>query len=434
MNLVVVLWLFIAQTPAACGTLAECRDQALAAADKGDYETFHDLAWRAVQKGKPNDPTLMLMLARAQSLSGRPGDALVMLQRLVDMGVPVDASSDDFRRVRALKGWPELEAKMAGRPAPPPPTPAEPATPPASPAAPAAAPPVTAVPERAPSGAAPATTDASEEALSFDAAPFDAVGLAYDGVSRRFIVGDRTAGRLIVIDETSHHVANLVSAASAGFLPTITAFEIDTRRGDLWVASASPDGHKTALHKLQLVSGRVLDQVTLDADGDPVTIGDVAILSDGTILALEQRGGRLLRLRPRARSFEESCRLGLSDARSLSVVDDRIAYVSSDAGIAHVDLANCASTAIRVHGDLDVKGIDRLRWQGGGLILLQRAAGGQTRISRARLDGAGKSITRSQLVTVAGQADPRTSTIAGTDLFYLAGGNGSPSIRKAKLK
>ena len=47
---------------------------------------FHDLAWRAVQKGKPNDPDLMLLLARAQSLSGRPGDALVMLGRIVDLG------------------------------------------------------------------------------------------------------------------------------------------------------------------------------------------------------------------------------------------------------------------------------------------------------------------------------------------------------------
>ena len=59
----------------------------------------------------------MTMLARAQSLSGRPHDALVMLQRLAAMGVATDAAtSDDFSRVRALPGWAEFEAKINGTP------------------------------------------------------------------------------------------------------------------------------------------------------------------------------------------------------------------------------------------------------------------------------------------------------------------------------
>ena len=49
---------------------------ALAAADRREYERFHDLSWRAVQLGPRNDPALMSMLARAQALSGRPHDAL----------------------------------------------------------------------------------------------------------------------------------------------------------------------------------------------------------------------------------------------------------------------------------------------------------------------------------------------------------------------
>src|SRR4029450_11534298 len=99
-----------------------------------DYETFHDLAWRAVQKGKPNDPALMYLLARAQSLSGRPGDALVMLQRLRELGIRTDAATnDDFRFVRALKGWAEVAATA--------PTAAAPPAPPSAPVAPSPAPP-----------------------------------------------------------------------------------------------------------------------------------------------------------------------------------------------------------------------------------------------------------------------------------------------------
>src|SRR5436309_10293650 len=89
-----------------CTEWRDCRQLALAAADRGDYETFHDLAWRAVQTGPPKDPTLMYLLARAQALSGRPHDALIMLQRLAEMGVPSDAATnDDFVRTRQLPGW-----------------------------------------------------------------------------------------------------------------------------------------------------------------------------------------------------------------------------------------------------------------------------------------------------------------------------------------
>ena len=61
----------------------------------------------------------MYILARAQSLSGRPHDALVMLLRLADRGVATDAAvSDEFAAVRRLPQWPDLEARLRGAPAP----------------------------------------------------------------------------------------------------------------------------------------------------------------------------------------------------------------------------------------------------------------------------------------------------------------------------
>ena len=425
MGLLVVLLLF-SQSPPACATPAECRQQALAAADAGDYETFHDLAWRAVQKGRPNDPDLMFVLARAQALSGRPGDALVMLQRLVDMGAAPDITLEDFGRVRALKGWPELEAKIAGRPAP-----AKAPTPSAE-----KAPSRGEEPAAAPPAAAPAkdVKDTTEEALSFEVPPFDAVGLAYDAVSRRFIVGDRKAARLMVIDEVSHHVTNLVSAASAGFYDRITAFEIDVRRGDLWVLSTAADSRGSVLHKLQLVSGRVLEEIALKSEDEPATLVDVTVAADGTVYAAEQETGRIVRLRPRSRAFEDACRLKLPGVQSLTLADERLAYVSSDAGITQVDLSSCAATPLHTGRNIDINKVERLRWQNGGLVVVQRLADGQTRIARARLDGPGKTITRLQTLVLARQSDPRTSTIAGTDLYYLVSADAAPSIRKVKLR
>src|SRR3954451_19112956 len=134
--------------PADCGTWENCRQLALQAAEQQDFEGFHDLAWRAMRKGPPRNADLMRMLARAQSLSGRPLDALVMLERLLEMGVVTDAATnDDFRRVRALSGWAEFEKRVEAVNAPP--VPSERAAPPAerppdaaaAPAAPPAAPP-----------------------------------------------------------------------------------------------------------------------------------------------------------------------------------------------------------------------------------------------------------------------------------------------------
>lgn len=106
-----------APTKPACRAWQECRQLAVDASERQDFESFHDLAWRAVQLGPKNDPALMYLLARAQSLSGRPTDAIVMLERLTGMGVPIAdaATSDDFRRVRALPRWPDLAGKLSPR-------------------------------------------------------------------------------------------------------------------------------------------------------------------------------------------------------------------------------------------------------------------------------------------------------------------------------
>src|SRR5688572_7310474 len=124
-----------AQTPD-CREPQECRELALEARGRGAYEAFHDLAWRAMQTGQPNDPDLMYLLARAQALSGRRRDAVIMLRRLAESGFAIDATDEDFRRVRELGDWQYVVA-LANRPRS---VAATPAPAPAAARAPAAAP------------------------------------------------------------------------------------------------------------------------------------------------------------------------------------------------------------------------------------------------------------------------------------------------------
>ena len=417
-----------------CADASSCRSEAEAAAARGDFESFHDLAWRTVQKGKPNDPELMTLLARAQSLSGRPGDALVMLQRLARLGVRTDAAtSDDFARVRALPGWPEIERTLAGAADPAsvagpstaaPPRPAAEArhTPPHSSSA-AAAPSVS---PSASATASPVTASpADDEALP---SPFDTIepaGLAYDAVSRRFIVGDRRSHKLVIFDDVFKRATDMIRPASSGFFG-IAAVEIDSRRGDLWVANSSPSGG-ASLTKLQLVSGRVLFEVAVPAALGPASFSDAAILADGAVLLVDAEGRRLLRVAPGTREFQRVAAIDVENPVSVAVRNG-YAYVAHARGLTRVSLEGGRATPVQ---DAPA-GLLRIRAGGGGLVGVQ-SADGVLRVVTVRLRQNGQAAGRIEVLDDrAGITGPAALTVVDGAVCYIAAGDSGPVMRRIK--
>jgi hypothetical protein len=397
MGLVLVLFLAL-QAPSSCADAAACRAEAEAAAARGEFETFHDLAWRAMQKGRPNDPALMVLLARAQALSGRPEDALVMLGRLADLRATVDLAHPDFDRVRLRPGWPALESRFGVASSGP------------APGAPLA--------PRAPG--APASDAPLIDALEFDApAAFGPFAIAHDAVSRRFVIGDAPSRRLLIVDEVSRHVVPYVSAASAGFFDELTGLAVDDRRGDLWVVSAKGTGAAASsiVHKLQLVSGRgLMDARPADAS-QPVRFVDVAVTADGTVYALDAAGARVFRLRPGARTLEVAQKFEAPGATALAVADDHTVFVASERGLVRVDLA--ARTAQPIKGVDDLAGFVSLAWRNGALIGVQRSQGAAL-VVRVALDAAG---TRAQpRAILAASPSAIVGTLAGGRFYYLVDG------------
>jgi len=467
-----VFTLFIQDSPSPrpdCKEWHECRQMALDAATQQDYETFHDLAWRAVQKGPKNDPDLMYLLARAQSLSGRPGDALVMLQRLAQMGRKTDAATnDDFRRVRALPGWAQMEgaaapAAVTGAAPPPAPTsPPPPASPPVkeptaaaprgldtpksredSKPTPPAVPSPAATPSSKPAEARPAASSLAVDSLRFTAAAATPAGLAYDAVSRRFIVADRDARRLTVVDEFSQHVANLASAQSAGF-GSIAALEIDTRQGNLWVVSTdTPSADRasqpadqplhTTLHKLQLISGRVLQSFVLPQRLGAARFADVAVTPDSTVLALDDSGQRIIRLRAKSTDLEVAATLN-DRPITIAPASDARAYVATAEGIVVVDLASRAVTTLKAAKGVNLARVSRLRWHKGSLVGIQQNDGAYQAV-RFTLDPSGNRATRLQVLDASlPTIEPTAAAVAGGVLYYLATADGSEMvIRKIAL-
>ncbi|HEX7138895.1 MAG TPA: hypothetical protein VF219_13640 [Vicinamibacterales bacterium] len=392
-----------AQVPV-CREWRECQQLALDAAERHDYETFHDLAWRTVQLGPRQDPALMLMLARAQCRSGRPHDALVMLQRIAKSGVAAEAiTSEDFKRTRDLPEWPEVQALIEGTP-PPPVRTATPSVRTADPVpSPAAAP-------------RPAAVNQSVRLTG----SFLAGGLAYDIVSRRFVVGDEHGRKLMVVSDGADRPVDLVRAESAGF-HDIRAVEIDERRGDLWVASAT--GDEWTIHRMQLVSGRPLKAISVAGDGNPpLDLADLAVTPAGTVLAIDSASSRLLMLKPSARGLELVVKLKVDGASSVTATDDEdVVFVAHKAGIVRVDRKTKAVTNVSAGSGIRFGRIERLRWHRNSLIAVEVVDDGSRRVVRFDLNRSGRSITAAtELDTkIPAAAGPTFATVAGDELSYL---------------
>jgi hypothetical protein len=395
---------------------------ALAAADRGEYETFHDLAWRAVQLGPPKDVTLLSLLARAQALSGRPHDALVMLDRLAEMGVASDVeTNDDFTRTRQLPGWPEVAAHMARvrHPDAPPVNAPATRTAPATGTTPAAANPP-AIVETPAATTATVARPAPAEVVRFSTGAFTPGGLAYDAVSGRFLFGDRLGRKLFIVSERANHTTDFVRAEPAGF-QEVAAIEIDAKRGDLWVASTAPAAGTGAVHKLQLISGRALRSFPIAADFEPVSLTDLAVTAAGAVLVLDSTGGQLLILHPNAVALERVVRLDVSAAASVTVgSDERIAYVAHRDGVLRVDLQARTATPVTAAGQIALDRLERIRWRDRALFGVRADEDGSRRIVRLDLNERGRAVVRAatleQSITTPG---PLFVTFWGDELVYL---------------
>lgn len=431
--------------PATCSDWQECRRLALAAADSGEYELFHDLAWRAVQTGPRNDRALMYLLARAQALSNRPHDALVMLGRLADAGaLPPDAiDNPDFARVRQLAGWPELEARIAAladaadhsmlpprardaaaanagaRPLPPP-SPAattEPAA--ATPAEPAAAAPAAVPPPAVSKSAAAAVLAAPVEATRFRTDAFSVAGLAYDAVSLRYLFGDRRGRKLRVVGDKADHAVDLARADSGGFRD-VSAIAIDARRGDLWAASDGEGNDGGLLHKLQLISGRMLKTFPVAADGTPVKAADLAVTPDGTVLLLDAGSPRLLALRPGQTNVEVLARLN-EQPSSVAASEDDVAYVAHAGGVSRVEVHGGRVSPVRLPGKKASGPFEAVRIHRKSLIAIERRDGAR-QVVQLDLNDRGTAVTKARPLADL-PADGQISTaVHGDDLFYVIDG------------
>jgi hypothetical protein len=398
-----------------CASSAACADLAVEAIQRQEYEHAHDLAWRAVQTGRRNDPTLMYLLARTQSLSGRPGDALIMLRRLAAMGFHGEdvETSDDFRRVRSLPQWPQLVETSH--------TTAVAARPSAS---------------GAPAAGATAGTPGkpSTSSLRIPASVLAPIELAYDAVSARFLVADADSNTLKVVDELAGNAVDLVARDWAAPYHS-TAIAIDTRRGDLWAAAVDATangGSQSRLYKLQLVSGRLLNTVNFPKSAGPTRITDLAIAANALYL-LDGLAGRIFSLGVESTTPRLHMKLvGVTSVDSLALAGNDVLYIAHAKGILRADLNTRTALPLIAVNNADIAGLQSIAWDDGALYGIQAADDSQVAV-RIELDRTGKIAAAR---AVLGPATTRAAVMSAGVFYYLSrdGRDGGVIVRKAATR
>jgi hypothetical protein len=226
---------------------------------------------------------------------------------------------------------------------------------------------------------------------------------------------------------------DFVRADSAGF-HDISAIEIDTKRGDLWVASASPADGAATLHKLQLVSGRPLKSFPVGTDLEPVAPADLAVTPAGAVLVLDAMGRKLFVLRAGAASLERVIQIDAEEPASLaSGGDEGVAYVAHRDGVLRIDVRTRTAKEVGAPSSVSLAHLERIRWHRHALIAIRVEDGGVRRIVRLDLNASGGAVTRATTLEGTFPVEgPTFVTVSGDELVYLVDGSSGAADRRPR--
>ena len=172
-------------------------------------------------------------------------------------------------------------------------------------------------------------------------------------MSNRFIFGDRESRKLSVVGERTHNVTNLASASTAGFRE-IASLAIDAREGDLWVVELGRwrrEPPQTSADFGPRVFRRAI------ADNTSARFADVSVTPQSTVMALDDVGRRLFRIRPGSRELDVGWVIEAQEPVSVAALSEAVVYVAHREGIARIDLASGHERPLRPRDGIELTGI-----------------------------------------------------------------------------
>lgn len=243
---------------------------------------------------------------------------------------------------------------------------------------------------------------------------------AYDAVSARFILADAASDVLRVLSQSSGNATTLVSAGWSGH-STVTALALNRRNGDMWVAA---HGETTsALHRFQLVSGRLLQTFFSPDDAGLVRFTAVAVTADA-VFVLDAAGHRIFVLATGNKTLRAFAALPRTIAPIGLAHSGAALFVSHTAGLLRIDVASRVAQPVAMPTDGGGGDLHSIEWHQNSLLAIRQEPGG-ARVVRARLNTRGTTVTA---IDVIQPARTTAGALAGDDYYFLGEDEGDAGL------
>ena len=379
---IVLLAAACAREPEDLAGLAHAGREAL---KRGGVQRAATLLERAVVLA-PENPNLLYVCARAESLAGDRDRALQHLARTVDLGFGDGAAREPaFRSLAPLPGFQGLLRRIARQGSP------------VDPSRPAFVLPSDLIPE----------------------------GMAWDAAGRAFYVGSLLRHKIARIGPDG--VARDFVPSGAGGLGEVLGMKVDATRRELVAAAMGlgPRRRGSGLFRFDLATGRPTGSVVLDGHDRQHLWNDLAFLPDGGLVVTDSEEGTVYRVRNgRAERLLAPGSL-LYPNGIATTPDGRRAFVAHGEGIAILDLATRRLAPLPHPDGVAILGIDGhyldLQPAGGRLIGVQNDTD-PIRLIALPLDA---TLTRVTGLTILAARTPNlplptTGALVGGDFYYMA--------------
>jgi hypothetical protein len=325
----------------------------------------------------PGNPLILYNLAAADARLGQPERAVAELKDLSGAGLIYDFNADDdFAALRGSAGFADVLRQVEQN---------------RKPIAHAAL--VSKLPER-------------------DLLPED---LAYDGRTRRFLIGSATKCKIVTADGQTFAKSDW----------PVMALRVDARRRILWAATGwvancqqcyAADRDKSALLAFHLDSGALLKRLDSPVKG---LLGDMTISRAGDLYVSEGSYGAVLRLKADSSTIERLDMPGEFSSPQTPALsaDERTLYVPDYVrGIAAIDLKTRAVRWLQPAHNIALGGIDGFYRYGDAFLAVQNGV----KPERVVLFSAG--LTRQEILeaNTPGLGEPTHGTLVGGVFYCIA--------------
>jgi streptogramin lyase len=393
MHRLLPIFLLLASTLLATPKHAYLLREAADAAKAGDQATALAKLEEAATL-RPDYPRIQLNLARTYAAVERPDDVLVALQRLVDMGLRMNAAADPA--FAALKDSPGFQAvaKQLTR--------------------------------------GPALAPAGDVAITLPEVTGIIESCLLDPASQTWYFGDVRNRCIWQRDARTGQLRKFTSDEDA--LDGVFKLALSPDRKTLWATTATvsvmtgedaEDGKRSALVAIDFATGRVVARFPAAGKGIKHLLGDFIIAEDGTIYATDSTYQAIWRLPPDGKELE----VWLENKEFMNLqglafsADGQTLYLSDYAnGIWRIDVAKKDLALLTVPANATFFGIDGIYAVPGGLLAVQNGVNPQ-RVLRIEPAAEGASSAR---VVATGQPDMTDLSLGhvSSDRFHFVGNSG----------